>query len=273
MKAVRPLAFLATFGVLATASGCMFAPKSELTAAQTHNRVLAEQRRALLAQVANLEVHKRNLEDNFFRTEEELRLLTEEVGMDGKELAEYRRQRAELHEQVRGLANGRSQVPEEIGRQLAALSERYPSLQYDPATGIGKLDSDVLFDSGQTGLRPRAKQMLEELVWVLKRPEAAELKMMVVGHTDDRQIAGRSVREQHANNFHLSTARALAVADLMCREGLPQDRLGVAGFGSHQPVASNDTPEQRRQNRRVEIFVMGRDVPVVGWTDSIPSVY
>jgi len=251
----------------------MFAPKSELGALQTQNRVLAEQRRALMAQLANLEVHKKNLVDRVFDTEEKLRLLTEQVGMDGQELAEYRRQRAEVQEQVRGLANDRGRVPEEIGRQLAELSNRYPSLQYDPATGIGKLDSDVLFDSGQTTLKPGAERMLEELIWVLKSPEASGLKMMVVGHTDDRRIAGRSVREQHANNFHLSTARALSVADLMCREGLPEERLGVAGFGAHQPVAANDTAESRRQNRRVEIFVMGRDVPVVGWTDSIPSVY
>ena len=81
------------------------------------------------------------------------------------------------------------------------------------------------------------------------------------------------MREKYPNNFHLSTARALAVADRMKRAGLPEQRMGISGFGPCQPIASNATAQDRQKNRRVEILVMASDVPVVGWAESTPSVY
>jgi chemotaxis protein MotB len=96
---------------------------------------------------------------------------------------------------------------------------------------------------------------------------------MVAGHTDNQLIAGKGVREKYPNNFHLSTGRALAVADRMKRAGLPEQRMAVAGFGASQPIAPNATAQDRQKNRRVEILVMAPDVPVVGWSDSTPSVY
>jgi chemotaxis protein MotB len=115
--------------------------------------------------------------------------------------------------------------------------------------------------------------VLGRLADVLESDEARGLRLMIVGHTDDRRIAGRPIREQYPTNFHLSTARANAVAELLRDRGVAPQRLGVAGFGAHQPIAPNGTPSDRRKNRRVEVFVMAPDVPVVGWTETIPSVY
>jgi chemotaxis protein MotB len=122
-------------------------------------------------------------------------------------------------------------------------------------------------------LKPGAEQLLDELVRVLRSPAAGDLKIMVAGHTDNQSIAGHDAREKYPNNFHLSTARALAVSDYMKRSGLPEQRLGVAGFGPYQPIAPNTTAQDRQKNRRVEIFVMAAEVPVVGWSESTPSVY
>ena len=133
---------------------------------------------------------------------------------------------------------------------------------------MSKCDIDVLFDSGQAELRPAARQMLVELAQVLQRSEAKDLKVMVVGHTDNQRIVGVSMRDKYPNNFHLSTARALAVADVLRSQGLSDQRIGIAGFGSHQPVADNQSSVDRQKNRRVEIFVMPRDVPVVGWGEA-----
>ena len=164
-------------------------------------------------------------------------------------------------------------LPPAVSKQLSDLADRYPSLHYDPATGVAKLDTDVLFDSGQIDLRPAAQAMLGELAHVLQSPEGDELKVMVVGHTDNQRIVGSPGGERFANNFHLSTSRALTVADQLRRQGLGEQRIGVAGFGPYQPVATNDTAAQRQKNRRVEIFVLAPDVPVVGWSDSLPGVY
>ena len=160
-----------------------------------------------------------------------------------------------------------------MSRQLAELSRRYPSLQFDPETGVSKLDTDILFDSGEAVLKPGAEKLLDELVQVMKSPAAGNLKIMVAGHTDNQLIAGRGAREKYPDNFHLSTARALAVSERMKKAGLPEHRMAVAGFGPYQPIASNANAQDRQKNRRVELFIMAPDVPVVGWSESTPSVY
>jgi len=258
--------------VVVLPAGCMV-PQTQLNTAQTQNRALTEQNRAQLVEIENLKVHSRNVENQLMRAEQDLALLEKRGEQDRQRLASYERERTELHDQFQGLVRGRTRVPGGVTKQLTELAQRYPSLRFDPATGIGRLDTDILFDSGQAELKPGATGVLQELVRLLKSPEAAELRIMVVGHTDDRRIAGKAVREQFPTNFHLSTARALAVAEALRKAGLGEERIGVAGFSQHQPMAPNVSAVDRQKNRRVEIFVMCPDVPVVGWTDSVPSVY
>ncbi|MEN6557183.1 MAG: OmpA family protein [Thermoguttaceae bacterium] len=259
-------------GMSVALSGCMV-PQSELNLAEAQNRALAEQNRAQLAEIDNLKTHARTLENRVIRSEDQLAKLQDRVKIDRRQLDGYQRERDELYDQFQGLAFGRGHLPPELSRQFAELSQKYPSLQFDPETGISKLDTDILFDTGEATLKPGAERLLDDLVRVMKSPAAGDTKIMVAGHTDSRLIAGRGVRDRYPNNFHLSAARALAVADRMRQAGLPENRVAVAGFGSSQPIASNGTSQDRQKNRRVEIFVMAADVPVVGWSDSTPSVY
>jgi chemotaxis protein MotB len=161
----------------------------------------------------------------------------------------------------------RAGLPAGVNGQLAELAQRYPMLQFDARTGISKFDTDLLFDSGDAQLKPGADRMLSEFAEIFRSPEARDLKIMVVGHADAQGIKGREVRERYPTNWHLSAGRALAVADRLRKAGLPEDRMGVTGFGQYQPVSPNDTAEARQRNRRVEIFVLGPETPVVGWVD------
>jgi chemotaxis protein MotB len=251
-------------------SPCFAAPLRRCRAVWCRNRTWPPPGRR--AEIDNLKTHNRQVEDRLIRTEQELSALEEQGDVDRKRLGNYKRETAQLHEQFKTAAAA-GRLPPVVEQQLANLSHRYPSLNFDPVAGIGKLDADVLFDSGQADLKPAARAMLAELSHILQTQEAGELKVMVVGHTDSQPLAGPSVRERFSSNVHLSTARALAVADQLRREGLSERRIGVAGFGPYQPIASNADASDRQKNRRVEIFVMAPDVPVVGWTDSIPSVY
>jgi len=267
------------FGLLLCATaigglpGCMVVPKTDMNACQTQNRVLSEQSRAQLTEIRNLRAHSRTLEDRLIRSEKQLALSEEHTRLDRRQVESYQHERDGLYEQFQSMAFGRGRLPPELSRQLVELSRRHPSLQFDPETGISKLDSDILFDSGEAELKPGAVRLLDELVRVLKSPAAGDLKVMVAGHTDNQLIADKMVREKYPDNFHLSTGRALAVADRMRRAGLSEQHLGVAGFGPCQPIAPNATARDRQKNRRVEIFVMAPAVPIIGWSESTPNVY
>jgi chemotaxis protein MotB len=245
-------------------SGCAFAPRSELTAAQTQNRLLAEQSQAQLSEMENLRTHNHKLEDKLIQSEEQLAVLDQQSQTDRKRLAALQ---TELSD-----GNG-NRLPPGLSTQLANLSRRYPSLQFDTTTGAAKLDSDILFDPGEAELKDDAQQMLKEFAHILRAPESRDLKLMVVGHTDALKITKHEVRDRFPDNFHLSAARALAVADYLKQAGVPAQRIGVSGFGDHEPIASNASAEDRRRNRRVEIFVLPPEAPIVGWTETTTSLY
>lgn len=263
----------AALGAFILALGGCVVPQGQFDALQVQNRGLAEQNRAQLAEIENLKIHNRNTEDQLKRTEEQLALVEERVGLDDKQMANYRQQSDLLREQFMGVVNGRGTMPGQVGARLAEISKRYPALHFDPQTGIAKLDTDILFDSGKDELKPGAEKVLAEMARVLRQPDAADLRLMVVGHTDDQPMAKTPEKDRFPTNFHLSTARALAVAKQLRAQGIQQERMGVAGFGAHQPIASNNSAADRHKNRRVELFVLAPDVPVVGWTETTPTVY
>jgi chemotaxis protein MotB len=233
--------------------GCQFVPKSRLDAAESVNRSLVEQKEGLISENENLKAHARRVEAQKEQAEEELATLTDGRGAHGRVVSN--RQRG-VH------------VPSGVGQRLTQLSKRHPAMEYDPRTGASKLDTDVLFDSAEARLRPEAHALLDEFAALLKSPEARGLRVMVVGHADDRRIVKSETRRQYPDNWHLSAARALAVAEYLEHAGVRENQIGIASFGRHQPVAPNTTAADRQRNRRVEIFVTAADVPIVGWSET-----
>ena len=252
---------------LASCAGCQLVPKSRLDAAELQNRNLVEQHRALVAENENLKAHHRTLEDQLQQAEEELAELDDRAGSDRRQLSNYEREREATQKQLGGLMRGRG-VPAGVNHRLLELAKRHPALEIDRQTGAAKLDADVLFDSGEARLRTESHAMLDEFAELLQSPEASELRVMVVGHTDNRRVIKRETKQRYPDNWHLSTARALAVAEYLQSKGVREDQVGVASFGRHQPVASNDSASDRQRNRRVELFITGPETPVDGWHDT-----
>jgi chemotaxis protein MotB len=248
-------------------------PKSKFDAAQAQNRALSERSKAQLAEIENLRVHSRKIEDELMLAEGDLSQLAEKFGVSRQMLANLGNERQLLRDDLAYLTDRAMRAPAGLRGRLAELAARYPTLHYDPQTGIAKLDTDVLFDSGEDMLKPGADQFIRDLAALLNSPEAADLKVMVVGHTDDQRIAGRETRHRFPNNWYLSTARAIAVSDQLQKDGISGERLGVAGFGQNQPIHPNSTPLARQENRRVEIFLVSPDVPVVGMTETLTNLY
>jgi chemotaxis protein MotB len=257
MPAVRNLS-LPALALLLAFAGCQTVTKSQFTSCQSQNRTLTEQTKAQLAEIENLKIHTRHVEDQLIRAEEDLARLEQQNG----------RQK---------LSNSRNRlggaIPDGLNGRLIDLAERYPSLQYDPKIGVSKLDTDLLFDSGDADLKAGADRILAEFADIFKSPDGRDFKIMVIGHADALGIKGREVRQRYPNNWHLSAGRALAVADRLRKAGIPEERMGVAGFGQYQPISPNDSPESRQRNRRVEIYVLGPETPVVGWADGTGGKY
>jgi outer membrane protein OmpA-like peptidoglycan-associated protein len=105
--------------------------------------------------------------------------------------------------------------------------------------------SDVLFSSGSATLQPGARDKLRQFANVLNRYPRTTIQ--IIGHTDNRG--------SEESNDELARRRARAVADELIADGVSAGRITTLGRGETQPVATNDTPEGRQQNRRVEINV------------------
>ena len=81
------------------------------------------------------------------------------------------------------------------------------------------------------------------------------------GHTDNVPIHNAAF----ASNWDLSTARAMAVAMMLLNEsGVDPQQISIAGYAQYHPAASNDTPEGRKANRRVDIVVVSTATPAKG---------
>ena len=119
--------------------------------------------------------------------------------------------------------------------------------------------SEVLFAQGAASLGPEGEEKLGQLAVALNQiaaeiPEDIDWILQVEGHTDDIPVrAGR-----FADNWDLSTERALSVVRFLAESGLPANRLAAAGYGEFQPVNPADTPEARAQNRRIELKLTTR---------------
>lgn len=138
--------------------------------------------------------------------------------------------------------NAQAEVPMLLGNLSinAGGSEIYEAL----ATEGRVVTRGILFDTGSDRLRPESTPTLKEIGEMLKAHP--DLRIRIEGHTDSVGNA--------ASNQTLSEKRAAAVkAFLESEYGIKSDRLESQGFGDTKPAASNDTPEGRQSNRRVEL--------------------
>ena len=111
------------------------------------------------------------------------------------------------------------------------------------------LPNDVLFDSGKTAIKPDGAAALAQVAQVLAG--IADRHFLVAGHTDDVPIH----TSRFPSNWELSTARAVEVVKLLVDKGVKPELLAAAGYGQFDPVAANDSPDHRAQNRRIEIVL------------------
>jgi OOP family OmpA-OmpF porin len=116
---------------------------------------------------------------------------------------------------------------------------------YDRLSRDGRVATQgILFATNSDRIRPESTPTLEEIGAMLG--DHPDLRLAIEGHTD--------TDGDEAYNQDLSERRAAAVKTFLVETyGIESSRLETAGFGESRPVADNDTPEGRQQNRRVEL--------------------
>lgn len=128
---------------------------------------------------------------------------------------------------------------------LDALS-KLENVKQDARGTVITLSGSVIFPSGKSDLLPSARGKLSEVATALSQGDPGS-KIVVEGHTDS--VGGAAM------NQTLSLKRAEAVRNELVAQGVSANRVSVEGFGPSRPVADNESPAGRANNRRVEIVV------------------
>ena len=191
----------------------------------------------LQAQISNLNSEKKRLLDTIEGLKSELKQEKMTVQQKEKEVSELDRTRKEIE----------TSLKEQIAQKDIKLEEIEGKLK---VTFVDK----ILFDSGSVNVKPKGQEVLLTLADSFRDSE--DQKIAVEGHTDNVQI-GSALLDRFPTNWELSTARATAVVRFLQEKGnIAPERLTASGFGFYRPVVENETPEGRKQNRRIEIILV-----------------
>ncbi len=234
-----------------------------------------EQEASLVSRIQELKEGEEELqgrieaqEDSVSALEKKVKYATREKQSLQEDLSDKKQVLQDLQEQLALVKREK----EELQRRLAELRSRFKALVADleaqvrqKGVTIEKLRGEltvtlvekILFDSGKANLRPEGKEVLQRLADILK--EAEQKSIRVVGHTDNVPI-GPFLRHKFPTNWELSAARAASVVRFL-DEFLDPDKMEAVGCSFYDPVATNETPEGRAKNRRVEIMIAPRLEP------------
>ena len=211
---------------LASASGERDDLQAELAGLRELSAQQADRARRLAARVETLESELERYKDLSDLDNEQIRRIAQAQSSLQRSLADY-------------LADNRIGIRRERQKLTLQLSDR------------------ILFDSGSAAINPDGLAVLRRVGEVL-RERLVNLEAQIGGHTDNVPVSGAR-GGLLADNWGLSAARAVSVVNFLEDElGLDPDRMSAVGYGEHRPVASNDTPEGRARNRRIEIVLLPR---------------
>ena len=252
MPRVLRCLILAGLALLASSqTGCNMVPRYHLQQAQYRARQLSDQNRALAAERNSLLAQNQNLQQQI-------------AGLNGRDDTLQRRL-DNLMAERNHLTGMRNPLSESASRQFADLEKKYPGFEFDPETGVCKLPNDIFFDTGRDELKGEAEQLLGEVARILNSGDAVQLNILIAGHTDDRPVKNASTKAKHPDNWYLSAHRSISVVHALEKQGIKPSRMGVTGYASYQPRVPQKTDDARRQNRRVEIFILAPGASTAGW--------
>ena len=262
--------FLLTLSLFAAAPlGCRHAPRNALQQSQLRahqlyqqNKMLAMERNGMGMGQSQLAAEKARLEQQYIATKQSL-------DAANARLENLQSSNGQLEDRMKHLLTssrpGSNPLSEDSTLRMKRLKEKYPDFEFDPQTGVSKFSTDLLFNTGSDDIRPEALKVLSEFASIMNQSDAKHLNVLVSGHTDDRPVSKQATKDKHGDNMGLSAHRGLSVLRALRKSGINEGRMGVSGYGMHQPVEANKNEASRSKNRRVEIYVLAPDASVAGW--------
>ena len=153
------------------------------------------------------------------------------------------------------LSGLRSELQQTLSQEIARGEV---ALHTTPDGLVVSLKEVGFFDSGSATVKSTSQTAFGRIASLLSQHG---FRIRIEGHTDNVPIHN----SQFASNWELSTARATELAQLLIvKYGIGPQRLSAAGYAEYHPVATNNTPEGRGQNRRVDIVILGKMLPGTG---------
>ena len=160
---------------------------------------------------------------------------------------------ADYPSQTRGRALGDA-VRRAISLYTPEIRSNQVKITQDERGIVITFASDMFFNSASAAINMEsARNILFNLATLLSSEEVADRKFRIEGHTDS---IGVDPNGPFVSNWQLSTERALSVLYYLTDVGVDEYRMQVSGFGHTMPLASNDTPEGRAYNRRVDVIIL-----------------
>ncbi len=202
--------------------------------------------------------HSKNADATLKELQSELSDADSRLQQKQTELDALLAEKTRLENDSKKLADKAKSQAQGIAEALADAGHESVEVAVGDNNAIGiLLGSGQLFKTGSARLSQTGKLVLSDLAGSFDLTD--DRRIVIDGHSDDVPL-GAKLSELFKDNWGLSMARALATADYFAEEaGIPADRMTVSGFGATQPIADNDTPEGRQQNRRVEISLVAAE--------------
>ena len=214
----------------------------------------AQEISALQAQRAALEQQMRDLQQQKITLEKDRAALEREQG-------QLRAQNEALEAQKTQLLNASKKSQSQYDALVADLNQEVQKGQLQVRRYKDMLTVDVaeqlFFDSGRATLKETGKEVLKKVADAMKSYEDKAIR--VIGHTDNVPITG-GLQKVFPSNWELSAARATTVVRFLQDSGIEPERLIATGRAEYAPVASNDSPDGRQKNRRIEITLIDRNL-------------
>jgi chemotaxis protein MotB len=279
------IVFLLASALLAVLSGCVSSReykarlseiegyKSDLSALQAEREALAADKEGLEKEAASLRARNKSLEESGERLAGLLRKkegeLTQEAvaldlrikGLEG-ELSACQGRVGELNGRLAAMAEEKEAAVSELkGTYDDLVSElkgeikegEIAIIRLKNRLSVSMVDR-VLFDSGSARVKADGKKVLDRVAAILGK--VADRQIRVEGHTDNVPIGAR-LKDVFPSNWELSAARATNVVRYLQESGgIDPGSLVAAGYSEYRPVASNESPEGRARNRRIEIVLI-----------------